>query len=95
MGGLDKIIQQLHGATADLKADNDRAEFMAQQRERFAKAAKSRAVKCGCNAYPFPHRRGGGKCCEEQHAIRQTSLVPYHHTRQAMFDAGHNQGDFA
>jgi hypothetical protein len=81
MGGLDKIIQQLQGATADLKADNDRAELR-----------NSRVKSCTCSAYQFPHRVGGGKCSGHR---RPDGLVSYHHTIQAMRDAGHSERDFA
>lgn len=62
--------------------------------QRFAKQAKSLAEKCECSAYPFGHRMGGGKCNRE-HRQPNITTVAYHHSRQAMVDAGHKESDFA
>lgn len=62
--------------------------------QRFKKRKKSRAEMCECPAYPFGHRIGGGKCNRE-HLEPQITTVAYHHSRQAMIDAGHSEKDFA
>ena len=95
MNDLQAIIQHLRAARMELKADNDAADFVEQQRKRYAKQQKSHAERCDCEAYAFPHRRGGGLCCEEGTAAEaKDCLVSYHHTRQAMADAGHKESDF-
>lgn len=41
---------------------------MAKRRSKYKKAT------CGCNAYPFPHRVGGGRC-NKRKEVRLTSDV--------------------
>ena len=47
---------------------------------------------CRCDSYAFPHRVNGGRCSGE--ASQEHGTVSYHHTRQAMIDAGHHERDF-
>ena len=63
-------------------------------RQRMSKREKSRTEMCKCSAYPFGHRMGGGKCNRE-HRQPNITTVAYHHSRQAMVDAGHSEKDFA
>lgn len=70
--GLQTIINELRGATEDLKALNDKP--------------------CRCSEYSFPHRKGSGKCNDTNKMPEQN--VPYHHSRQAIVDAGHKESDF-
>jgi hypothetical protein len=51
---------------------------------------KVNALPCRCSAYKFPHRIGSGKCGDTMPAQN----VPYHHSRDAMNDAGMSAKDF-
>jgi len=61
-------------------------------------------VRCeGCNAMvdldwddTFDCDTNLCECCQaDAEAEREISVVSYHHTDQAMYDAGHKPGDFA
>jgi len=83
MNGFDVVIRELRGATADLRDSNNKS----------LRRKASKKPACTCAAYPFPHRKFGGKCDGRNHAV-DYSTVSYHHTRQAMLDAGHSDKDF-
>lgn len=61
--------------------------------QRLKKRSRSRAQMCDCQAYPFGHRMGGGKCNRNQ--SQGITTVSYHHSRQAWIDAGVSEKDFA
>jgi hypothetical protein len=54
-----------------------------------------RPQTCRCDAYPFPHRKDGGKCDRTQQDLMKPEPTTEHWSDQAMRDAGHKPGDFA
>jgi hypothetical protein len=54
----------------------------------------TRHQTCRCDAYPFPHRKDGGKCDRTQRDAMKPEPTTEHWSTQAMRDAGHKERDF-
>lgn len=83
MNNFDMVISELQAARAELKVSNDAA----------AKRV-SKQTTCCCDAYLFPHRKYGGNCYGNLPNNSANCLVSYYHTREAMLEVGHKEGDF-